>query len=175
MEILKRKGFTLWKHFTYQYTCKCTSLMFYALMLTDELFFFNHSYSRHGLLLHTLFVAKVGWKNNQECKNNESHTFTIKISMKIVFIGVYANNSSTVVYGGDILSFHKPHSSLGIMSNHNLRSMNKIWIILLHTATLVYQWPSSFDIHVGRINHVEILKDFPIRSLAKEIFPFLPH
>ena len=41
-------------------------------------------------------------KNNQECKNNESHTFTIKISMKIVFIGVYANNSSTVVYGGDI-------------------------------------------------------------------------
>ena len=24
----------------------------------------------------------------------------------IVFIGVYANNSSTVVYGGDILSFH---------------------------------------------------------------------
>ena len=39
-------------------------------------------------------------------KNNESHTFTIKISMKIVFIGVYANNSSTVVYGGDILSFH---------------------------------------------------------------------
>ena len=25
---------------------------------------------------------------------------------KIVFIGVYANNSSTVVYGGDILSFH---------------------------------------------------------------------
>ena len=25
--------------------------------------------------------------------------------MKIVFIGVYANNSSTV-YGGDILSFH---------------------------------------------------------------------
>ena len=26
--------------------------------------------------------------------------------MKIVFIGVYANNSSTVVYGGDILSFH---------------------------------------------------------------------
>ena len=47
-----------------------------------------------------------GWKNNQECKNNESHTFTIKISMKIVFIGVYAINSSTVVYGGDILSFH---------------------------------------------------------------------
>ena len=26
--------------------------------------------------------------------------------MKIVFIGVYINNSSTVVYGGDILSFH---------------------------------------------------------------------
>ena len=26
--------------------------------------------------------------------------------MKIVFIGLYANNSSTVVYGGDILSFH---------------------------------------------------------------------
>ena len=25
--------------------------------------------------------------------------------MKILFIGVYANNSSTVVYGGDILSF----------------------------------------------------------------------
>ena len=36
----------------------------------------------------------------------ESHTFTIKISMKIVFIGVYANNSSTVVYGGDILFSH---------------------------------------------------------------------
>ena len=45
-------------------------------------------------------------KNNQECKNNESHTFTIKISMKIVFIGVYAFYSSTVVYGGNILSFH---------------------------------------------------------------------
>ena len=26
--------------------------------------------------------------------------------MKIVFIDVYANNSSTVVYRGDILSFH---------------------------------------------------------------------
>ena len=26
--------------------------------------------------------------------------------MKILFIGVYAINSSTVVYGGDILSFH---------------------------------------------------------------------
>ena len=26
--------------------------------------------------------------------------------MKIVLKGVYANNSSTVVYGGDILSFH---------------------------------------------------------------------
>ena len=26
--------------------------------------------------------------------------------MKIVFIGVYTINSSTVVYGGDILSFH---------------------------------------------------------------------
>ena len=25
-------------------------------------------------------------KNNQECKNNESNTFTIKISMKIAFI-----------------------------------------------------------------------------------------
>ena len=32
--------------------------------------------------------------------------FTIKISMKIVFIVVYDNSSSTVVYGGDILSFH---------------------------------------------------------------------
>ena len=45
-------------------------------------------------------------KTTQECKNIESHTFTTKISMKIVFIDVYANNSSTVVYGGDILSFH---------------------------------------------------------------------
>ena len=26
--------------------------------------------------------------------------------MKIVFIGVYANNSSTVVYGGDIFPLH---------------------------------------------------------------------
>ena len=33
-------------------------------------------------------------------------TLTIKISMKIVFIGVYAFYSSTVVYGGNILSFH---------------------------------------------------------------------
>ena len=33
-------------------------------------------------------------------------THSLSISMKIVFIGVYANNSSTVVYGGDILSFH---------------------------------------------------------------------
>ena len=45
-------------------------------------------------------------KTTKNCKNNESHTFTIKISMKIVCIGVYANNSSTVVYGGDILSLH---------------------------------------------------------------------
>ena len=30
----------------------------------------------------------------------------IKISMKIVFISVYAFYSSTVVYGGNILSFH---------------------------------------------------------------------
>ena len=45
-------------------------------------------------------------KTIKNATNNESHTFTIKISMKIVFIGVYANNSSTVVYGGDILSFH---------------------------------------------------------------------
>ena len=29
-------------------------------------------------------------------------TFTMKISMKIVFIVLYDNNSSTVVYGGDI-------------------------------------------------------------------------
>ena len=26
--------------------------------------------------------------DNQECKNHESHSFTIKISMKIAFIGV---------------------------------------------------------------------------------------
>ena len=44
-------------------------------------------------------------KNNQECKNNESHTFTIKISMKIVFIGVWPIILA-VVCGGDILSFH---------------------------------------------------------------------
>ena len=45
-------------------------------------------------------------KKQPRMQNNESHTFTIKISMKIVFIVVYHNNSSTVVYGGDILSFH---------------------------------------------------------------------
>ena len=33
-------------------------------------------------------------------------THSLSRFMKIVFIGVYANNSSTVVYGGDILSFH---------------------------------------------------------------------
>ena len=45
-------------------------------------------------------------KTTKNAKFNESHTFTIKIFMKRVFIGLYANNSSTVVYGGDILSFH---------------------------------------------------------------------
>ena len=47
-------------------------------------------------------------KNIKECKNNESHTFTMsmKISMKVVFIVVDNNNSSTVVNGGDILDFH---------------------------------------------------------------------
>ena len=45
-------------------------------------------------------------KNIQESKNNESHTFTMKISMKIVFIVVNDNNSSTVVNGVDILDFH---------------------------------------------------------------------
>ena len=33
-------------------------------------------------------------------------THSLEDIMKIVFIDVYANNSSTVVYGGDILSFH---------------------------------------------------------------------
>ena len=48
------------------------------------------------------------WIKNDfgECTNNASETFIFKISMKIVFIGVYANKSRTVVYGGDILSFH---------------------------------------------------------------------
>ena len=45
-------------------------------------------------------------KTTKNAKIMKVTTFTIKISMKIVFIGVYANNSSTVVYGGDILSFH---------------------------------------------------------------------
>ena len=46
-------------------------------------------------------------KKNQECKNNKSHTFTIKLSMKVVFIVVNDNNySNTVVNGGDILGFH---------------------------------------------------------------------
>ena len=45
-------------------------------------------------------------KTTKNAKIMKVYTFTIKISMKIVFIGVYANNSSTVVYGGDILSFH---------------------------------------------------------------------
>ena len=36
-----------------------------------------------------------------------SHRFTIKISIiKLYVLAWYANNSSTVVYGGDILSFH---------------------------------------------------------------------
>ena len=45
-------------------------------------------------------------KTTKNAKIMKVTQFTIKISMKIVFIGVYANNSSTVVYGGDILSFH---------------------------------------------------------------------
>ena len=45
-------------------------------------------------------------KTTKNAKIMKVTPFTIKISMKIVFIGVYANNSSTVVYGGDILSFH---------------------------------------------------------------------
>ena len=56
-----------------------------------------------------LTVCSDPWmkeKNNQECKNNENHTFTMKISMKIVFIFVNDNNSSTVVNGADILGFH---------------------------------------------------------------------
>ena len=51
-------------------------------------------------------LCSDGWKNIQECKNNESHTLTMKISMKTVFIVVNDNNSSTVVNGGDILGFH---------------------------------------------------------------------
>ena len=44
-------------------------------------------------------------KNIKECKNNESHMFTMKISMKVVFIVADDNNFSTVVNGGDILDF----------------------------------------------------------------------
>ena len=44
-------------------------------------------------------------KNNQESKNNDSHTFTIKISMKIVFIVVTTILYSTEVCGGEILGF----------------------------------------------------------------------
>ena len=50
------------------------------------------------------------WKNtNQECKTIrwKSHIHYQDIYEKPrMLIGVYANNSSTVVYGGDILSFH---------------------------------------------------------------------
>ena len=45
-------------------------------------------------------------KNNQECKNNERHTFTIKISMKIIIIIDYDNNYSKVVYGEKLVGFH---------------------------------------------------------------------
>ena len=38
-------------------------------------------------------------KNNKEYENNERHTFTIKISVKIVFIIDHDNNPSAVVYG----------------------------------------------------------------------------
>ena len=45
-------------------------------------------------------------KNNQECKNTERHTFTIKMSMKIGIIIDYDNNYSTVVYGEKLVGFH---------------------------------------------------------------------
>ena len=45
-------------------------------------------------------------KNNQEYKNTEQHTFTIKISMTIVIIIDYDRNYSTVVQGEKLVGFH---------------------------------------------------------------------
>ena len=45
-------------------------------------------------------------KTTQEYKNNEHHTFIIKISMKILIIINYDNNYSTVVYGEKLVGSH---------------------------------------------------------------------
>ena len=42
----------------------------------------------------------------QECKNNESLSFTMTISMKVVFFVIGEEKYTTVVNGGDILDFH---------------------------------------------------------------------
>ena len=44
----------------------------------------------------------------------------MKISIKIVFIVVKDNNSSTVVNGGDILIFHFFEALNGISLKHNI-------------------------------------------------------
>ena len=43
--------------------------------------------------------VQIDRKNSQECTNNERNAFIIKITVKIVIIIDYDNNSSTVVYG----------------------------------------------------------------------------
>ena len=45
-------------------------------------------------------------EKTSKCKNNETDTFTLKISMKVVCIVVDDNNSCAVVNGGDILDLH---------------------------------------------------------------------
>ena len=42
--------------------------------------------------------------------------------MKIAFIGVYANNSSTMVYGGEILSFSKFYEANYMASSEAMTS-----------------------------------------------------
>ena len=50
--------------------------------------------------------VQMAEKTSRNAINNESNTFTMKISMKIVFIFINDNNSSTEVNGADILGFH---------------------------------------------------------------------
>ena len=45
-------------------------------------------------------------KTRQKIKNNGSQLFTIKISLKMIFIVDTTIYASTVVYGGNILDFH---------------------------------------------------------------------
>ena len=46
-------------------------------------------------------------KTTKNANTMNSHTINIKYMLwKLYYKAVYANNSSTVVYGGDILSYH---------------------------------------------------------------------